>query len=152
MICAVCKKDLPTQRHHISYNPAILIDLCLECHEYVHGFEHGTGSLPKMLERNLKMARSPEDRKLEELSHYPDVYTYPDDSCQPVKKSLSYHLDRVYSVIDEMQGNDSIRDIEIFNKLEAEGLKEPIINKLLVTLIRDERICSTIPGCYKTIK
>ncbi len=38
--CVVCGKDAE-QRHHISYDPEMCIDLCIECHMTAHN--HGTG-------------------------------------------------------------------------------------------------------------
>jgi hypothetical protein len=41
-LCAVCKKNIATQRHHLSYNPEIIIEVCRPCHEKIH--KHGTGT------------------------------------------------------------------------------------------------------------
>jgi len=40
-ICAVCKKVTATQRHHLSYGPELVIDVCVPCHIKIH--QHGVG-------------------------------------------------------------------------------------------------------------
>jgi len=42
--CAVCKKTGTTQSHHLSYNPEIIIDVCVPCHMKIH--QHGVGVAP----------------------------------------------------------------------------------------------------------
>jgi len=41
MLCAICKSNKTEQRHHISYNPEMVIDICVPCHVKFH--EHGVG-------------------------------------------------------------------------------------------------------------
>jgi hypothetical protein len=41
--CAVCKFEPATQRHHLSYDPEILIDVCVPCHLQIHAHQHGVG-------------------------------------------------------------------------------------------------------------
>lgn len=41
MKCVVCHQAKATQKHHISYLPERVIDVCVECHKTVH--QHGVG-------------------------------------------------------------------------------------------------------------
>jgi len=51
--CAVCGKTEALQRHHICYEPEMVIWLCKDCHIKVH--KHGTGSPAKV--RKIKTFR-----------------------------------------------------------------------------------------------
>ena len=42
--CVICKKEEATQKHHICYDPEIILDVCVPCHIKLH--KHGVG-LPK---------------------------------------------------------------------------------------------------------
>ena len=57
-ICAICGKAA-TQKHHISYDPEILIDVCVKCHKWIHKNEHGVGlaKLPKSTQKELQKAK-----------------------------------------------------------------------------------------------
>jgi len=37
--CRICRFGVPTVKHHISYNPEVVIMLCTECHRVVHTSE-----------------------------------------------------------------------------------------------------------------
>lgn len=50
LTCAVCRVNESTQEHHLSYHPEIKIDICNECHEFLHG--HNVG-LARQTSRNL---------------------------------------------------------------------------------------------------
>ena len=49
--CLGCKKVKELQKHHASYEPEIIIDICKECHIKIH--RHGVGS-PIRIKRDLK--------------------------------------------------------------------------------------------------
>ena len=40
-ICSVCYQKDAVQTHHLSYEPQLIIDVCLDCHEKIH--KHGVG-------------------------------------------------------------------------------------------------------------
>ncbi len=42
MLCAICRKNEATQKHHLSYQPSLLIELCKDCHQLLHQ-NHGVG-------------------------------------------------------------------------------------------------------------
>lgn len=42
--CVICKQNDIEQKHHISYDPEIIIEICTPCHVLLH--KHGVG-LPK---------------------------------------------------------------------------------------------------------
>lgn len=50
MRCLFCKKEKPLQKHHISYRPAIVVEICKDCHTEVHKLidEHRTQT-PKQI-------------------------------------------------------------------------------------------------------
>lgn len=41
VLCQLCKENEATQKHHISYFPNLVIDICIECHKLIH--KHGVG-------------------------------------------------------------------------------------------------------------
>lgn len=51
MTCAVCGSEKQLQRHHVSYEPEMIIDLCKQCHKKLH--RNGTGRGMDNLKRKL---------------------------------------------------------------------------------------------------
>lgn len=45
--CVVCKENRAEQKHHLSYNPELIIDVCKSCHEEIH--KHGVGRGVRLL-------------------------------------------------------------------------------------------------------
>lgn len=43
MKCVVCKEKEATQKHHISYEPSLVISICKPCHQLIHK-THGVGA------------------------------------------------------------------------------------------------------------
>lgn len=46
MKCVVCKTNEANQKHHVSYEPELVIDICKSCHKIIHrthGVGNGTG-------------------------------------------------------------------------------------------------------------
>jgi hypothetical protein len=39
--CSICKTNEASQKHHLSYQPEISIDVCVPCHKQLHN--HGVG-------------------------------------------------------------------------------------------------------------
>jgi len=52
-VCVVCKKNPATQKHHLNYNPEVIIYVCLFC----HGLIHSKNSIGK--EKNIKTKNEP---------------------------------------------------------------------------------------------
>lgn len=50
LLCAICRKNEVNQEHHLSYYPEIKIDICDECHKFLHG--HTVG-IVRQTSRNL---------------------------------------------------------------------------------------------------
>ncbi len=44
VLCAVCKQVEATQKHHVAYEPELLIDVCVQCHKTIHNHGVGNGS------------------------------------------------------------------------------------------------------------
>lgn len=42
MKCVICKKNEANQKHHVSYEPELIIDICKLCHQKIHQ-SHGVG-------------------------------------------------------------------------------------------------------------
>lgn len=42
MKCVICNEREATQKHHVSYIPERVIDVCVECHKIIH--KHGVGA------------------------------------------------------------------------------------------------------------
>ena len=42
MKCVVCNENEANQKHHVSYEPELVIDICKECHQKIHQ-SHGVG-------------------------------------------------------------------------------------------------------------
>lgn len=71
-VCAVCGSSGSTQRHHISYNPEILIDVCIDCHIEIHS-GGGVGSLPKSVQKQFEVSRDMDERRVENYYIYTDT-------------------------------------------------------------------------------
>ena len=51
--CAVCGSTENLQKHHVSYNPEMIINLCIDCHQKRHPHHGvGTSSFENKLEGN----------------------------------------------------------------------------------------------------
>lgn len=42
VVCQICKVKEAEQKHHVSYYPELVIDVCTDCHKLIH--KHGVGS------------------------------------------------------------------------------------------------------------
>ena len=41
VVCDVCKRKRAEQRHHLCYEPELVINVCMDCHQKIHN--HGVG-------------------------------------------------------------------------------------------------------------
>jgi len=60
-ICAICKTQTQTQKHHLSYDPELVIDVCIPCHIKIH--QHGVGRFGVKTKQEA-LTKEFEERKL----------------------------------------------------------------------------------------
>jgi len=56
MKCAICRDAEASQKHHVCYDPEILVEVCVSCHKLLHKNKHGVGkgrndNPPKIIEK-----------------------------------------------------------------------------------------------------
>ena len=43
MKCVICRDAEASQKHHVCYDPEILVEVCISCHKVLHKNKHGVG-------------------------------------------------------------------------------------------------------------
>ena len=88
--CAECGSTENLQKHHISYNPEIMIDLCVDCHQKRHP-HHGVGPSSYDNKTKLKDIKIPTGL-IEDLNSFMGGETYLNNS-ELVRDALRRYLE-----------------------------------------------------------
>lgn len=107
--CSICKINPATQKHHVSYDPELTVNVCAVCHTKIH--DSGTG-VPAKNPKSLKKRK----------------YKYPGRPPDPNRKTLSYLInfgDRaMIDNLDIIAGREGVSRRKIVLKFLREGMEK----------------------------
>ena len=85
-LCSVCKTNGATQEHHLSREPELTIDICVECHNKVH-LTHGVGRA-----RGYKILKKDDYVETDEWTPIEGTFTWVDTSTKLsiIKSKITY--------------------------------------------------------------